>query len=118
MLLKDRVSVFRLRPLAEDSYGKEVQRMDISSVMVFEKRSVGVESRDVGKCVVYAFPGRSKVSGGQLTEIQPGDLVAVGACRGNFDPLTDSRGLCRRIVSVENRFCGSDRVHHVVIEAI
>lgn len=118
MILKDRVTVFRLLPSDTDPYGTAVARMDINNVMVFEKRSVGAEFRDEGRCVVYCFPHRSSVSGGKLSDIALGDLVVVGACRGSFDPVTDELGLCRRIVSVEERSCGSAGMHHLVIEAV
>ena len=118
MLLKDRVTVFRLIPSASDPYGVTVCRMDLSGVMVFEKRAVGAENRENGRCAAYCFPHRSKVSVGELTDIQPGDLMVSGVCRRGYDPLADENGLCRRIVSVDCRFCGSDRVHHVVIEAV
>ena len=118
MLLKDCVSVFRLLPSETEPYGMGVRRMDISSVMVFEKRAVGVDAREEGKCVVYCFPSRSRVSGGELTEIQPGDILVSGACRKSFNPVRDDTDGCRRIVSVEKRFCGSEQVHHIVITAV
>lgn len=118
MILKDRVTVFRLSPAESDPYGVTVCRSDLIEVMVFEKKAVGADFRDEGKCVIYCFLRGSKVSAGELMDIQQGDLVVVGACRRNYDPIADDEGRCRRIVSVEERSCGTDRMHHLVIEAV
>ncbi len=131
MLLKDRATFFVRQNSDSDPYGVVFRRFELRDVMVFEKRSVswdgtvGGDCGDGGRCVIYFFPERSKAfkgrrggKTGDFPELRPGDLCVVGACREKFDPLTDETGLCRRIVSVEKRTCGSENIHHIVIEAI
>ncbi len=131
MLLKDRATVFMRQEPEADPYGVAFRRFDLRGVMVFEKqavsldRAVGGDRGDGGRCVVYFFPARSEIVGKRrgdpadgFPKVSPGDLLVVGACRDRFDPCADADGICRRIVSVEKRTCGSERVHHIVIEAI
>lgn len=125
MFLKDRATVFVGRPSKTDPYDVVYDRFDLRNVMAFEKQSVGIDGRDEGRCLIYFFPRSSRLSGRNtaVTEdgfpvFRPGDYCVVGACRGSYNPKTDGGGLCRRIVSVEKRCCGSENACHVVLEAV
>lgn len=116
MLLKDSVTVFVKRTSDEDRYRPEFRRYELHDVMVFEKQSVGSDNRDTGSCVIYVFPGRSRVAGGgALPELHPGDFCLAGRCRQSFDPLADGGS---RIVSVTEQTSGSERTRHIKIEAV
>ena len=112
MLLKDSAVIFVKRSSGTDKYHPEFDRYELHEVMVFEKQAVGSDGRDTGSCVIYFFPERSRVTGGKFPDIHPGDLCAAGKC-GAAD--TD---LCRRITSVVKRTNGTERTHHIVIEAV
>lgn len=116
MLLKDSATVLVKRSSKADRYRLEFHRYELHEVMVFEKQSVGSDNRDTGSCVIYFFPGRSRVTGGgKLPKIHPGDLCAAGKCSLPFDSLTDEY---RRIVSVTEQTNGSERTHYIKIEAV
>lgn len=117
MLLKNSAVIFVKRPSGTDKYHPEFDRYELHEVMVFEKQAVGSDNRDAGSCVIYYFPARSRVTGGKFPEIRPGDLCVAGKCSAAFDPLADS-DICRRITSVAKRTNGTERTHHIVIEAV
>lgn len=126
MVMKDRATIFSPRPSKTDPYAVVYDRYDLCGVMVFEKQAVGADQRDEGRCVIYYFPSRSKISGkqgqlgenGRFPQVNPGDICVVGPCKGNYKPGRDDTTGCRQIVSVEKRTAGSEQIHHIVIEAV